>query len=284
MQLSEFIVAPCGILLLAAATGAADLTKLDRTIKKEPAYQSSPKYCLLVFGPEARSRVWLVLDGDTLYVDRNGNGDLTEKGEQFKAPAFQPSTHPAHERERSIEVGDLTVGNHTHARLVVSQTQYRRKVYISRGTGASTPQEWQVYLDSIRRQIPDGMVYMVSIDLDVRCYSRFKETNGKRVNHFAWIDPQGQLCFADRPQDAPVVHLGGPLTLRLSATDRLRRGSDLARVTLCLGTPGLGPGSFATMCYDLVPKDVHPVVEVRFPVKEASARPLIRKYILKERC
>ena len=44
-------------------------------------YQSkSPKYALLIFGPEARTRIWLVLDGTTLYVDRNGNGDLTDAG------------------------------------------------------------------------------------------------------------------------------------------------------------------------------------------------------------
>jgi hypothetical protein len=56
-----------GILLfLPALANAADLSKVDRTIKKEPAYQGKPKYCLLVFGPEAKARVWLVLDGDTL--------------------------------------------------------------------------------------------------------------------------------------------------------------------------------------------------------------------------
>src|SRR5262249_30448580 len=68
-------------LLLASVSGltagGADLTKIDRTIAKEPVYQSKPKYGLLVFGPHARTRVWLVLDGDVLYADRNGNGDLT---------------------------------------------------------------------------------------------------------------------------------------------------------------------------------------------------------------
>ncbi|HEY8506570.1 MAG TPA: hypothetical protein VIL46_18450, partial [Gemmataceae bacterium] len=49
---------------------AADLSKVDRSIRKEPACQTkAPKYCLLVFGPAADYRVWLVLDGDTLYVD-----------------------------------------------------------------------------------------------------------------------------------------------------------------------------------------------------------------------
>src|SRR4051794_32966947 len=69
-----------------APAPAADLSHIDRAIRKEPAYRTkSPKYCLLVFGPEAKTRVWLVLDGGTLYVDRNGNGDLTEPGEKVAA-------------------------------------------------------------------------------------------------------------------------------------------------------------------------------------------------------
>src|SRR5262245_35165097 len=56
-----------------------DLTKVDRVIAKEPKYQNQPRYALLVFGPKADRRAWLVMDGDdVLYVDRNGNGDLTE--------------------------------------------------------------------------------------------------------------------------------------------------------------------------------------------------------------
>jgi hypothetical protein len=39
---------------------------------------------LLVFGTDARDRVWLVHDGDTLFVDRNGNGDLTDDGEKWR--------------------------------------------------------------------------------------------------------------------------------------------------------------------------------------------------------
>src|SRR5712691_5453517 len=67
---------------------AADPVQVERTLRKEPAYQTkTPKYGLLVFGPEAAQRVWLVHDGDTLYADRNGNGDLTEPGEKIKAKA-----------------------------------------------------------------------------------------------------------------------------------------------------------------------------------------------------
>src|SRR5262249_26166374 len=68
-----------GAVAAAPAARADALKDLERTIKKEPAYKSkNPKYGLLVFGPGSRDRVWLGHDGGTLYVDRNGNGDLTE--------------------------------------------------------------------------------------------------------------------------------------------------------------------------------------------------------------
>ncbi len=70
--------------LWAIPASAADLSKIDRTLAREPVYQSKPEYCLLVIGGQAqvaRSRFWVVLDGETLYVDRNANGDLTEAGE-----------------------------------------------------------------------------------------------------------------------------------------------------------------------------------------------------------
>ena len=84
MILTRLFSCLAGLALCSMHVSAADLDKIDRTILKEPVYQSkAPKYCLLVFGPEAKTRVWVVLDDDVLYVDRNGNGDLTEKGERF---------------------------------------------------------------------------------------------------------------------------------------------------------------------------------------------------------
>ncbi|GEM_PF-2535105 len=67
-----------------AAGKTVDLTKIERKILEEPIYLTGqPKYCLLVFGSEAKTRVWLVHDGDILYVDRNGNRELGEAGEWF---------------------------------------------------------------------------------------------------------------------------------------------------------------------------------------------------------
>jgi hypothetical protein len=90
------------VLLAGAAPAEVDYAKIDRTIAREPAYESkAPKYCLLVFGPEAKARVWLVLDGDALYADRNGDGDLTAKDQRFpkqylkRGTVFEVGTIPA---------------------------------------------------------------------------------------------------------------------------------------------------------------------------------------------
>jgi hypothetical protein len=72
--------------LIALAAGlparATELKDIERTILREPAYESAPRYCLLVFGPDADTRVWLVQDGKTLH---NGNGDLTEPGTRVQS-------------------------------------------------------------------------------------------------------------------------------------------------------------------------------------------------------
>ncbi len=107
---------------------AADLSKIDRTIGKEPAYETKPKYCLVVFGPEAKTRVWLVLDGDVLYADRNGDGDLTAKDERLPKThslqeAFQAGTILAHNGESfslKVEVKPGREGQETSYKIFSS--------------------------------------------------------------------------------------------------------------------------------------------------------------------
>jgi RNA polymerase sigma factor (sigma-70 family) len=90
------------------------LTGIDRTIKKEPKYTGAPLYLLLAFGPEAKERVWVVLDGAALYVDRNGNGDLTDDG------VVNPLPDGGNPRSPAFLVGDLTVGGVTHTGFFLS--------------------------------------------------------------------------------------------------------------------------------------------------------------------
>jgi hypothetical protein len=74
------------------AADTSDLQNIDRQIEKEPAYIAKrPLFGLLVFGPEAQKRIWMVFDRskprdefyDVLYVDLNANGDLTEPTERL---------------------------------------------------------------------------------------------------------------------------------------------------------------------------------------------------------
>jgi hypothetical protein len=90
----------------------------ERTIATEPAYKSKdPRYCQLVFGPQAKQSVWLVIDGEDLYVDRNGNGDLTEDGERVtRKPAFQGSGFEV----PKLDIGDRTT---TYSNLIVYWTR-----------------------------------------------------------------------------------------------------------------------------------------------------------------
>jgi hypothetical protein len=88
-----------GLLAVLAGGGPAwagdvpDLSKTNRRIVKEPAYKAKqPLYGLYVFGPQARTRVWAVLDKsrpdapdyDVLYFDRNADGDLTAADERIE--------------------------------------------------------------------------------------------------------------------------------------------------------------------------------------------------------
>jgi len=109
-KLLRFLSALAVLAVSTATAIAADSIDIDRRIAKEPVYQSKPpKYCLLVFGAEAKTRVWLVLDGDTLYVDRNANGDLTEADERVTRDG------------REFEAGEITdlagKSKYTHLRL-----------------------------------------------------------------------------------------------------------------------------------------------------------------------
>ena len=78
----------CCVLPLADKTHAATnvVSRYDRTIVKEPKYQSTPKYCLITLGNSGDVKVWIVEDGKRLFVDKNANGDLTDDG-----PPIEPS-------------------------------------------------------------------------------------------------------------------------------------------------------------------------------------------------
>lgn len=217
----------------------ADLGKIERRIAKEPAYQTkSPRYGLLVFGPEAKYRVWLVLDGDALYVDSNGDGDLTRAAK-------------VNSKNGQFQIGPLTstdgVTKYPAMRVVISD---RRRINVL-GSGSPSGN------GSGRWEAP---------------------------GHTLGNNPRS-LELADRPQDAPILHLDGPLTLHLLNLGALKarhsyvpsvfvRGDKPSFFCVGVGTPGLGKGAFTVSILEDCPGAV---AEIEFPNRDPAGKPIIVK-------
>jgi hypothetical protein len=265
---SSLPTALAGLILFVVPLSAADLTQLDRKIIKEPAYKSKPKYCLLVFGAEAKTRVWLVLDGDALYIDRNGNGDLTEPGE--KVQARKGDEDQARDGVFFFEAGDISDGKQTHKGLTLSVSKLdhladldsRVKTFLTRN--------------------PRARGYRLGIDVAMPGWKG--AGLGGRVQHIvANTDVNGILQFSERPDEAPIIHLGGPWQIALYGPHQLTIGREEDMV-LSVGTPGLGAGTTAYVGYEeLIPEKAHPTVTITYPTKPGQT-PLREHYELKRRC
>jgi hypothetical protein len=245
---------------------AADLTQLDRKIAKEPAYQSKPKYCLLVFGPEAKTRVWLVQDGDTLYVDRNGNGDLTEADEKVTAGKGDAGG----EGGSGFAAGDIHEGTLVHKLFV----QVRNLGFVA---------EHDERVKTILAKNPKAAGYAVLVEMEMP--GRHGTGLDARVRQTAaFVDAHGILQFADRPQNAPVIHFGGPWQITIFGSPKLTMGRE-KDIVLGVGTPGVGAGTTAFIDYGgVIPETAYPTLEVTYPPKRPGETPVRERYELRRRC
>jgi hypothetical protein len=152
------------VLLLVAAGAAVadppafapiDYAKVERRIGKEPAYVGKPRYAHFVFDAAGTHRVWAVIDQsdpekgwyDVLYLDRDGDGDLTEEGERLTT-TYREAGEPAGIAV-DFKVGDVVVPGtgekHTDFRIstkpkkgregVWFQMKWRGEVQVSGGYG-----------------------------------------------------------------------------------------------------------------------------------------------------
>jgi hypothetical protein len=110
------------------------------------------------------------------------------------------------------------------------------------------------------------------------------EDDKSPVYWFAWTDDKGHLSLADSKEAAPVVQFGGPLTMLVNPSAKIRPdpGPD-DHFTVHIGSAGVGRGSFAYSSYDRVPEGVFPVIEVDYPAV-AGTEPVRERYELKQRC
>jgi hypothetical protein len=234
---------------------------------KEPKYQSEPRYALLVFGPKRDQRVWMVLDGKTLYVDRKGNGDLTEPGKRLE---------PNNPKDGSNRFSGS--GSHTHFDIF--------EFTVDAGIGGSSTFRLDHWIRA------EG--FIPKTEFDKKWDAKWRELHWE--NATLWRKEgrgQGQtpVLFMPKPADAQVCALDGPLTFvqKLPEYQILQRGEggcDLAFHIAVLGRPHRGAQQqfFNRLATKEVPEGAHLEVEIEYPGKTSTAAPLRRKYLLKERC
>jgi hypothetical protein len=232
-----------------SAEAVVDLTKVDRAIRKEPEYKSkAPRYCLLVFGPRADYRVWLVLDGDTLYVDRDGNGDLTEPGKS------------ARPRRRDTDPCSFDA------------------VTITGPDGKAEELGFALY---------GWFDYAAGKDTSRVSPAVFVTWKGRKFG--SWGDDTGRCVWGRRPQEAPVLHIGGPLQMgfEIPAEQALNRtGNGQFELSVGVGTRGLGKGAFVHLSYanGAIPEGVSPTAVLEFPGKTTGGPPVRVRAVLQKRC
>jgi hypothetical protein len=267
MMLARLLSIPMLMALSSAATAAVDLTNIERRIAREPAYRSKPKYCLLVLGPEAKTPIWLVQDGDTLYVDRNGNGDLTEAGEKVAAE----KSEEAEEGVYTFKAGDLRDGERLHKEL---------QVYVSKIDHLAEQEE---RVKALLAKNPRARGYLILVEVETPGH-RGTAPGGRIQQRSFYVDVNGVFQFSDKPQDAPVLHFGGPWQVTLFGRQQLKIGRETDMV-LGVGSPGVGPGSTTWIDYEnAIATDVFPALDVVYPPKRPDSPPLREHYELKQRC
>jgi hypothetical protein len=247
---------------LAGAASAADLTKVDRRVVNEPAYKSkAPKYALLVIGPEARDRVWLVKDGEVLHV-------LAEK-----TFTLSPTKDRTTDEERDFELSKLPLNGRTHANLRLRIVPLRRWMI---GDYANRPE-----LKAAIEKEPNAEALSLAIEAEL---PHLKSTG--RVEVFAGcLDLNGALLLASKPTEAPIVHVGGPLEVTIQTKrPTLLRGRP-NQVEAVVGSRGVGAGTFAVLGYEgAIPDGIRPRLAITFPPRNPGEKPPKQRYELPDRC
>lgn len=217
--------------------------------------------------------MWLVADGNTLYVDRNANGDLTDPGDKVPSQPLRPGWV---DDGCTFEVGELTIGGRTHKGLTVYVVPLARYEGGSLGLRAD--------VQAILKQDPKAVTFTVTVDAEVPGITG--GGNGGRLSYMAGpVDLGGVLRFGHQPAGAPVIKIGGPLEVTFYGerpTMRVGRASDFV---LVVGSPGDGPGTLAMLAYEgTIPKTACPVAEITYPPAKPGEAPFREKYEIKERC
>ncbi len=264
----SIVFMPVALLLVCnAALGQQAYKSQDKLVLPEFT-TAAPRYCLLTFpaGEEQRQTVLIVADGDRLFVDKNSDGDLTQLDESVLSTRQDWES----DRDHLFTIDEIQVGERVHRGL---------HIYIR-------PLE---KFDRGDQQIKEVLNFEPNAD----CYQLWAEIqddrfqgreSAGRVYVFAEIqDLDGVLQFGKSLETAPTINWCGDLEIRLRAETKLRPGGE-TDIRTVVGTPGKGPGTFASIGYEgVIPAFMHPRLAIRVNVDEKEKMETTT-YELSERC
>lgn len=260
--MSHLLAALVGLALAAEPAAMVDLRKIDRHLQREPAYESKkPQYCLLVFGTQAETRVWVVLDGDWLYLDRNGNGDLTDPGERMSpvSASHEPKERPEMEVMRT---------------------------YSFKGAAGLAGVEVTGPILSCRPEVVwfhiEHLLPREEFRDDPHWGWFLKEPFRVALCSTSKWEQYARLAFADRAEEAPILHFLGPQQATWDERQPLElRAGERAGFLAYLGTPGINA---AVRTYNEFPKTAYAVADIEFPPKEPGGAAISQHVELREPC
>jgi len=250
-----------------------DLSKIDRTIKKEPIYKSTPHYALLAIGSHAEHLAWLVIDGDDVaYIDRDGNGDLTDPSERI-------------ELDRAA-TDQINLGNpgaikafHVFPLGEVAGTRLTFRLW-SRDT------KYDVSLDQTMKEYPEFR----KIHDDMR--ERGMENGSLMREAQDGMQAQIPLALTLKADDAQICHFKGPLSIasRFGKQQYIEPWPKQTNFEVCIGTRCLPPLNWPHAGFDFsplttseVPNDMHPIAMIEYP-SNSSDKPQRQPLVLDQRC
>lgn len=240
------------------------LAQLPRVIRKQPVYLGKPTYLLVILGDDIATRHWLVVDGKTVYFDRNSNSDLTDPEDRIEADPDKSDTD-----ELYFKIGDIRVGGLQHRNMVLTVSTVDTT---ANRAGAPPP-----------RTLP-GKALVGSIwgEFEVPGWKgRCAEGRVPRV-----VDPfdhTGYLVLEESLELARIVHFSSRWSVCLQHTQQFFQGTE-SHIILNVGSKGAGTGTLAKLGYEkVIPTDCHPKITLSFPPLNGTGLQ-DHQQTLKERC
>lgn len=236
-------------------------TEGEHALIKTPHFKTKePLYGRLALGSEGQTKIWVILDGQSLYVDRNGNGDLTEADELLDTPVinanmdwkmiskgyhFADSKHSALEQsERSSRDVPLLKSTSKYRRFGLDFFEGKKNVTASKAEELKELQNWKEHFEGY-----------VTVTLT---------TDGQ-------VTQAGNARFAPLASDAPIVRFDGPLQFQLFQPALTFTTGTSTRLAIQIATRGIGGNALTRIVTSSLPKQLNPIAEIEYPTGESGS-------------